>query len=143
MFRRPGPPRHLVGRRGTALLTYAALDITVGLRLATARPDAAAFYAWLDGPAPLWAWSVPWLAVAAVCTVGAFGGRDKAAFTSAIGIKVLWCSLYLSGWALGEVPDGWVNGAVWAAFGMVVWLVAGWPEPVNGEGRPAWTPPVE
>lgn len=132
-----------VGRRGTALLAFAALDLAYALRLATAEPAVGTIYAWLHGPAPLWPWAGVWFAVAAVCVWGAVRGRDHMAFVAAIGIKVGWCSLYLSGWLLGELPDGWVSAMVWGTFALIVGLIAGWPEPVNGEGRPAWTPPLE
>ncbi|MGC5033090.1 hypothetical protein [Micromonospora sp. DT229] len=133
--------RGRVGRRGSALLVFAALDVAYATRLTTVQPPATDFYAWLHLPMPLWAWGALWLAVAALCTIGAWQDCDRVAFTAAIGIKVLWCSLYLSGWLLGEVPDGWVSACIWAAFAAVVWLIAGWPEPVNGKG-PAWTPPL-
>ncbi|WP_435233377.1 hypothetical protein [Micromonospora aurantiaca (nom. illeg.)] len=131
---------HRVGRRGTALLVFAALDLAMAARLATAHPDASRFYEWLWILTPL---AALWAGVAVVCAVGAFRKPDRLAFAAAIGIKVLWCSLYVCGWLLGQVPDGWVSAAVWGGFAAVVGLVAGWPEPVNGEGRPAWTPPLE
>ncbi|MEV2236710.1 hypothetical protein [Micromonospora sp. NPDC049891] len=134
--------RGRVGRRGTALLAFAGLDVVYALRLATVQPDVQDFYQWLHSPLPLWVWAGPWLAVAAMCTVGAFQGCDKAAFTAATGIKVLWACLYLGGWLLGEVTDGWVSAAVWSTFAVCVGLIAGWPEPVKGKGRPAWTPPL-
>ncbi|MEU4772976.1 hypothetical protein [Micromonospora sp. NPDC023644] len=133
-----------VGRRGSALLAFAALDTAYGLRLATARPDSNTLYAWLHGPVPLWPWAALWAVVAVVCAGGAVRGKDRVAFVAAISIKVLWCSLYLCGWLLGELPDGWVSAAVWGAFALIVGLIAGWPEPIDsGEGRPAWTPPLE
>lgn len=132
-----------VGRRGTALITFAALDVAYALRLATADTDGSTIYGWLHGPVPLWPWALLWLGVAAMCVAGAFGGCDRHAFVAAIGVKVLWCSLYLCGWLLGQISDGWVSAMVWGAFGMIVWLVAGWPEPVTGEGRAPWTPPLE
>ncbi|SCF42631.1 hypothetical protein GA0070563_112106 [Micromonospora carbonacea] len=132
---------HKVGRRGTALLVFAALDVAYGLRLASASPDAQPFYAWLHGILPLWPWAVLWIAIAVVCALGSVRNCDRVAFTAAIGIKVLWFSLYLSGWVLGDVPDGWVSAVVWGSFAMCVWLIAGWPEPVTSKGQPAWTPP--
>lgn len=144
MRRRAARLQHRVGRRGTALLAFAALDLAYALRLATADPGGHTIYAWLHGPVPLWPWAALWVLVAAVCAAGAVRvGCDRLAFVAAIGIKVLWCSLYLSGWLLGEVADGWVSAMVWGVFATIVWLIAGWPEPVNGEGRPAWTPPLE
>ncbi|WP_327029700.1 hypothetical protein OG989_04040 [Micromonospora sp. NBC_01740] len=132
-----------VGKRGTALLTFAALDTGFALRMATAQPGGNTIYGWLHGPIPLWPWAAVWLFVAAVCAACAFRGADRVAFTAAIGIKVLWASLYLCGWLLGEVADGWASAMFWGAFALIVGLIAGWPEPVNGEGRPAWTPPLE
>lgn len=132
-----------VGRRGGTLLVFAALDLAYALRLATARSDGQTIYAWLADPLPLWPWAALWAAVAVVCTLGSVRACDRVAFTAAIGIKVLWCSLYLSGWALGDVKDGWAQAAIWGAFALVVWLVAGWPEPVTRQGHPAWTPPLE
>lgn len=133
---------HRVGRRGTALLAFAALDVAYALRLATAFPTGGTIYGWLHDPLPLWPWALLWLAVAVVCAVGAFQGYDRVAFVAAIGVKVLWCSFYLLGWLLGEVSDGWISATVWGTFALIVWLIAGWPEPVNGGGRPAWTPPL-
>ena len=135
--------RHQIGRRGAALITFAVLDVVYGLRLSTANPSAQPFYNWLDGPIPLWPWAVLWFAVAVLCILGSVQGCDRTAYTAAIGIKVLWCCLYLSGWALGAVPEGCVSAAVWRAFAACVWLIAGWPEPVTSRGQHVWTPPLE
>ncbi|MFF0469323.1 hypothetical protein ACFYPX_18065 [Micromonospora zamorensis] len=131
-----------IGRRGVALLAFAALDFVMGLRLLTAGPEDGALYGWLHGPSPLWPWAALWLITAVCCLSGVLGDCDKLAFTAAIGIKVLWCGLYGLGWLLGGVEDGWVSASVWATFGTCVWLIAGWPEPISGEGRPRWTPPL-
>ena len=138
-----GPARrlqHRVGRRGLALLVFAAIDIVMAVRLITTPQHATQFYTWLWILPPL---AAAWAFVAVVCLVGALSGQDRVAFVAAIGIKVLWCTLYVCGWALGQVTDGWVSAAVWGGFAVVVWLIAGWPEPINGKGRPAWTPPLE
>ncbi|MEV2239539.1 hypothetical protein [Micromonospora sp. NPDC049891] len=124
-------------------MVFAALDIVYAARLATVDPGERGFYSWLHECAPLRLWAVPWLLVAVMCAHGALRTTcDKAAFAAAIGIKVLWSCLYLSGWLLGDVPEGWVSASVWAAFAACVWLIAGWPEPINGKGRPPWTPPL-
>ncbi|MEU7170296.1 hypothetical protein ABZ949_02245 [Micromonospora tulbaghiae] len=132
--------QHRVGRRGIALLVFAGIDIALAIRLATAANDATDFYAWLWVLTPL---AALWAGVAVICLVGALRGTDRVAFAAAIGVKVLWCTLYLCGWVIGQVPDGWVSAAVWGGFAVIVWLIAGWPEPVNGKGRPAWTPPLD
>lgn len=132
----------VLGRRGTTLLAFAALDTAMAVRLSTAGPDDGPLYGWLHGVGPLWPWAVMWGLVATLTLVGAFRTCDKAAFTGAVGIKVLWCGLYLLGWLLGNVEDGWVSSAVWGTFAICVWVIAGWPEPINGEGRVQWTPPL-
>jgi hypothetical protein len=130
------------GRRGRALLGFAAIDTVWGVRLATVDPDATDFYLWLDTLSPLWWWSLPWFAVTGMCLVGAFQQCDRVAFGGAIGIKVMWGALYVSGQVLGEVREGWPSAAVWLGFAWLVWLVAGWPEPIDRKGA-VWTPPLQ
>ncbi|MEU4558510.1 hypothetical protein AB0F72_08970 [Actinoplanes sp. NPDC023936] len=131
-----------LGRRGRALAGFAVLDVLWGVRLATVDPAAVEFYTWLNTLSPLWWWSLPWFAVAAMCAYGAIHRRDRIAFMGAIAIKVLWGSLYLFAWLLGEnVGDAWPAAAQWLAFAWCVWVMAGWMEPIEREGV-AWTPPL-
>lgn len=129
-------------RRGAALLVFASLDAVYAVRLATAAPHDSAFYTWLDHVVRLPAAAVPWAAVGVLCAVQAWTrGCDRAAFAAAIGIKSLWAGLHAVAWVAGGAADGWSAAAVWAAFAVVVWLIAGWPEPVGGGEGVAWTPP--
>jgi hypothetical protein len=129
-----------LGRRGACLLGFALLDILYAVRLLTVDPDEQSFYTWVAGVAPLWLWSIPWFLVAMLCLVGAFKDCDRAAFAGAIFIKVVTGALYLSGWLLNNVHDGWVLAAFFLTFAWTVWWVAGWPEPVDRRGV-TWTPP--
>lgn len=132
--------RPRLGRRGAALLVFAALDAIYGIRLATVDPGTQEFYDWLAKTLPMWVSALVWLTIGACCLLYAFLPCDRPAFSAAIGIKVLWGTLYLGGWIIGDVADGWVSTAIWLAFACCVGLIASWPEPVSGRGD-AWTPP--
>jgi hypothetical protein len=135
------PQRPRLGRRGTALLTFAALDVVYGLRISVLPPADHSVYAWLaTGRLPLWVWSVLWISVGTVCLVYAMCQADRPAFSAAIAIKVTWAALNVLGWATGEVADGWVLATIWAAFAVCVVLLSGMEEPV-ARGEVAWTPP--
>lgn len=119
-----------VGRRGTTLLFLALLDVVFAGSLFHPQAEAArsASTRFLADLAPLWAWGGLWLAVAALCTVGAFRRNDRWAFTAAMALKVLWGGVYIFGWAIAGLDRGWLGGVVWWAFAAFVYVVSGWPE---------------
>jgi hypothetical protein len=130
------------GRRGRALLGFAALDTAWGIRLATVDPGSTNFYSWLDKLCPLWWWSAPWFIVAALCLAFAFRNCDRVAFGGAVGIKIFWATMCLSAETFGEVADAWPQAALFATFAWCVWLIAGWPESFERKGV-EWTPPLQ
>lgn len=133
-----------VGNRGSALLFFAVLDLVYcySLLFPPPRSEWSRSLVFLAGILPLWVWGLTWGAVGVLCACRAFRRRDAAAFAAAIGIKVLWAIAAAAAWLVGGVERGYVNAAVWLAFAGFVWIIAGWPEPVNGKGRPTWTPPT-
>lgn len=128
------------GRRGRALLGFAALDIAWGIRLATVDPGSTDFYTWLNMLSPLWWWSAPWFAVALLCLSGSVRQCDKASFGGAVGIKIFWACMCLCAETFGEVADAWPQAALFATFAWCVWLLAGAAEPLDREGV-TWMPP--
>lgn len=135
MTRWPSPPR-IVGRRGAVLLFLALLDFVYAFSLC--RPSGGGTIAplLLDLASPhVFAWA--WLVVGALCLAGALGRRrfpvlDIWPFLAAVLIKIFWAALFVFGWMAGEVERGWLGGAVWLAFGVLVMTLAGWQEPGDG-----------
>lgn len=124
--------RH-VGRRGEFLLFLVILDVLYGLSLlspmASARQTPTVRF--LAAVMPLPWWAVLWLAVGAVCLVGAFTVADRFAFAAATGLKVLWGSMFLLGWLAGVIERGWVSAVIWLIFAAWVMRLASWPEPAG------------
>lgn len=123
--------RHRVGRRGSALLFFALLDVVYAgsLAWAPASVRSTPAYAWLTSYLPLWAWAALWAGVGLLCAVQAFRRADRLAFAAASLLKVLWGVLHAAGWLLDVVPRGYVSAAVWLAFAGFVQVIASWPEP--------------
>lgn len=135
--------RRRVGFRGSALLFFALLDLVYGLSLlapsrAARRSDTLRFVADI---APLWVWAALWGGVGLVCLWQAFRRHDRAAFTAAMGVKVLWGLVMLGGWLFVDLDRGYVSAAVWLAMAAFVGIIAAWPEPVMGWKERAWTRP--
>ena len=143
MRRMAGGLRRRVGHRGAALLFFAMLDLVYcqALLFPSAQSRAGDQQQFLATILPLWAWAVGWGGVGLVCLWGSVQRRDQAAFTAAIGLKVLWGLLSLAGWLIAGVDRGSVNAAVWLVFAGFVWIIASWPEPPHGWKERAWTPP--
>jgi hypothetical protein len=121
--------RHVVGRRGAALLCFAILDAVYAAGLVWPGPNGGgATQVWFGSILPLWFWALWWLSATVVCTVGALNKRyDQAGFIAAISIKIWWGVLGLIGWIAGQVPVS--APAVWLGLSVLVMLIAGWPEP--------------
>lgn len=133
-----------VGRRGASLLFFGLLDLVYcySLLFPPPRDRWSTSLTFLDNIVPLWVWGIAWGAVGALCLCRSYRRRDAPAFAAAIGIKVLWSIASLAAWLVGGVDRGYVNAVVWLAFAGFVGIIASWPEPVNGKGRPSWTPPL-
>jgi hypothetical protein len=132
---------HRVGRRGCALLFFALLDFFYCHALlfpsSTARRSGA--YQFLALVLPLWAWAILWGVVGAICAICAFRRHDQPGFAAAMGLKVLWGTVYLGGWLFVGLERGYVAAVIWLAFAALVGLLSTWPEPPRG--GEAWTRP--
>lgn len=129
-------PPAIVGRRGVCLLFFALLDFVYAFSLCRPAPPQAQAptTAFLASLAPLETWAWLWLMVGVVCLAGATARRlSGLAFACAAGLKMLWAAVLGLGWALGQVDRGWVTGAVWLAFAVIVMTLAGWPDPPHSE----------
>lgn len=123
--------RTRIGRRGSALLFFALVDLVFAASLAGAPPSTSQSggYAFLSTILPLQVWAIPWAAVGSMCLIHAPMHEDRPAFIAASGLKVGWGVLYLAGWMVGEIPRGYVSAVVWLAFAGFVAVISGWPEP--------------
>lgn len=136
MLRRPR-----LGKRGTALVVFATLDVIYGARISVVPGDSRSVYTWLEsGWVPLWGWTSIWVGVGLLCACYAMRVDDRPAFSAAIIIKVAWGMLNVIGWATGEVADGWILATIWLAFAVCVGLLSSLPEASEAGGR-KWTPP--
>jgi hypothetical protein len=125
-----------VGRRGSALLFFAVLDLIYGFSLFNPTPTAAANpgFVFIAGIAPLRVWGGLWLAVGLVCLAGAFVREDSFAWAAAMALKVLWGTVFLCGWLLTGLERGYVSAAIWLCAAALVALLGSWPEPPIGGG---------
>lgn len=130
-----------VGRRGSALLLFATLDLIFGWSLLDPTPTVLASpgYRWLGSVLPVQVWGALWTVVGLLCLIGAFLREDSPAWVAAMAMKVMWGVLWFCGWWLADLERGWVSAAVWLPMAALVALLAGWPEP-GDERRPLWTP---
>lgn len=131
---------HQVGRRGASLLFFGLLDVVYcqALLFPTRTARNTSGYRFLADIMPLWAWAAMWGVVGVLCLVYAFRKRDQPAFAAAMGLKVLWGSVYVGGQWTGAVERGYVSAVVWLALAALVGLLSTWPEPTK---EPRWTQP--
>ena len=129
---------HRAGRRGAFLAFLALLNAAVGYSILT-TPAAQQAAANLLLPWPVWGWA--WIAVGGACAAGVFMRRDWWAYTAAATLMGAWALLSADLWLVQGQPRGWVSVVIWAAFALVVRLVAGWPEPLRAADLPHITPP--
>lgn len=138
--------RRALGRRGASLLFFAFVDFIFATALYNPPRPLSPTYTWPQQLMPLPVWAAVWAAVGTACVMFAFARRDLPGFIAAITIKIGWAVLLFTGWALGEVPRGYVIGGFFAAFAGFVVVIAGWPErsrPEAGDSERGrmWTPP--
>ena len=125
--------RERVGHRGAFLFGLAVLDYASAYRLANPEPTALSgpAYEWIASVAPLGVWATAWSTVATLALVQAFQRNDALAYGCAMGLKVVWSAVYLIGWLLHDLPNGYFSVAIWAFAAWMVYVVATWPEPTQ------------
>lgn len=120
-----------LGRRGAILLCYGTVWALYGYgQLISPQADQSGLTLLLQKiPLEVWAWL--WIAAGLVAIVAAWlpQGRDAPGFVAIVLIVLPWMLAYLTSWALGYFPRGWVAAAVWGVIAVPVIVVAGWSEP--------------
>lgn len=128
--------RRRIGRRGASLLFFALVYFVYATALVCAPPPPGGAGAFLSTILPMGAWALPWAVSGLLCAVHAFTAEDRAGFTAASALSVGWSVLHLAGWALGEIPRGFVTAVVWLTFAAYAQVIAGWPEPARRDRGP-------
>ncbi|MEU6725455.1 hypothetical protein ABZ917_17245 [Nonomuraea wenchangensis] len=120
-----------VGHRGAFLFGLAVLDYASAYRLANPDPTVVTSpaYEWLASLAPLPVWATAWSTVGTLALVQAFMQHDALAYGAAMALKVMWAGVYLLGWLVHDLPQGYFSVAIWAFAAWMVYVVATWPEP--------------
>ncbi|MET8172857.1 hypothetical protein [Streptomyces clavifer] len=130
---------HHVGRRGAILLLLGGLVTLYGVgQLARPLPDTSGLRVLLI-VMDLDCWSWTWIAAGVLAMGCAFlpEGWDWPGFTGLCLATAPWSASFLmSWWPLGENPRGWISAAVFAAFGAIPLVIAGWDEP-DRRARPS------
>lgn len=125
--------RRRIGRRGCALLVFAAIDYIIGSSFLDpelrAQTGAVPVYRALLDVAPLTVWGWLWLTVAVACTVQAVMRNDSVAYALAIGIKAVWAGGMLVSWVFFDAARGWLSASLWGVIAALVVVINGWPEP--------------
>lgn len=131
--RRLAALRRRVGHRGAFLLGLSALDTASAYRLAWPEPASlhTPSYVFLASLAPLWVWAAIWAAVAVLTASQAFSAHDALAYGAAMVLKVVWASIYLYGWLVHDLANGYFSVAIWVFAAWMVYIVATWPEPTH------------
>lgn len=120
--------RNRIGRRGSALLFFAFIDVVNAWSMLTIPPERyTPTYRWFDSVAPLWVWAALWAAAGTACLYHAVRVDDHLGFVAAIGVKAVWSLGLTVGWVLADVPL--LGAVVWLVLAAFVWLISGWPEP--------------
>jgi hypothetical protein len=128
-----------VGRRGVILLILCVGDIGIGLSFLTPTPELAASqsFVWRSQWMPSYAWGWLWIAVGVTCGVCAFFRHDTLGWSSAVGLKLLWAMMELTGWLAGAIALGFRPALIWTIFAALVLAVAGFTERPSGPYPPA------
>lgn len=106
------------------------VDFFYAWAMVTANPPAIngnATFHWFNTIAPIRAWSCLWIAVGLVCVVYSFRRYDRLGWMAAVGVKMLWGLLSLSGYYAENVSIGSVG--IWLGLALIVWRLSGWREP--------------
>lgn len=124
------PRPRLDGRRGAALLVlgiaWAALGYSYfGVDVSSAGPGLYVVAQLL----PLEVWGALWALSGAVALVTAFTRRNTAGFVSLTLLPFTWALNYFGAWLFDISARGWVLGAIFAALGSLVVIVAGMDDP--------------
>lgn len=122
-----------VGRRGYALLFFAAVDLIYGASMVWPSPETRTIplYAYAGRVLPLLVWGAAWIGVGLICLVQSVALRDQVAFSGAVMVKLAWALLALAGWLDGDVPRGYLSATIWAGLAGLVAVIATWPEPLD------------
>lgn len=128
-----------IGRRGTLLLILFVADVGIGFSFldptdALAQSES---YIWRSQWAPSYAWGLLWILVGAICAASAFFRHDRAGWIAAVGLKLLWGSMELTGWLAGAIDLGYRPALIWFAFAIFIHVVSGLPERPHPSQTPA------
>ena len=79
--------------------------------------------------APLWIHGVVWVVSGVLAVIDGIRPsiQSMVGFTAAVIMPTVWALVYLSAWADGDLPRGWVNAAVYGALAGAIAIVAGMP----------------
>lgn len=116
--------RTRLGIRGFVLLGFAEVDLVYGAGLLFPSPETrgSSMYAWRQEFMPSEAWGAIWVAVGLFLITQAWSRRDRAAYTVAIIIKLVWAVIAAGAWAFGGVGQGWQTAGLF--FGIAVVAIA-------------------
>lgn len=126
------PVLYHIGRRGAVLAFLAEVDLLLFQSLHAPLPyglTRAQVYAPFLRFAPLNVWAYVWLLAGLFCAVAVLWIPLRPwAFCLTAAIKTGWGLAYLSAWATGTLPRGFMSAAVWLTFAALVLLISGWRE---------------
>lgn len=127
MSRRIGRPGAYLTVTGIAWVLYGS-GVVMDPRPATIRSAAI-----LDHLAPIGMWGTVWITCGVLAILSAWNRlpvRLDFGFAAATLPPLLWALAFTASWIMGEYTDAWYGAVIWAAVGVRLIIVAGWPEPV-------------
>jgi hypothetical protein len=114
--------RHRAGYRGLFLALFGFYDLFVGIDVLLTGRVSAVFFG------GVFLLATTSLAVGLALLTGVFVRKDIGHFCLAIAFKAFWALEFF--WLSFSYPILAINGVLWTILGIIVFLVATWPEPV-------------
>jgi hypothetical protein len=131
--------KHRVGRRGSALLFLALVDLAYSWGLYVPLHPLSPVNMYLDGIGTLWFWGTLWGITGIICIIAAFRRQDRFGFAAASLLKVFWALMNFAAAIFGHVPRAGVSAAIWLCLSGWIYIISTWPEyvrPPKPKGSP-------
>jgi hypothetical protein len=131
-----------IGRRGIFLVLIGAVWVLNGLSVALKPPPIKGFLI-IQRVAPLSTWGWTFVLGGVIALFFAFRRKDYPGFIGAVVPCVFWGGAEIASYVEGTYDRGLVASFVWVLVTLIIFLIAGWPEPAphHENGRPDVRPP--
>lgn len=132
-----------IGRRGLFLVLIGSVWVLNGLSLVAKPPSLGGGSLVIQKIAPLSTWGWTFVVGGVAALLFAFRRRDYPGFIGAVVPCVFWGGAEIVSYFEGTFDRGLIASFVWVLVTLIIFLIAGWPEPLphHENGRPDVPPP--